>query len=283
MYKLKVAVLALALSLLGGCALSPTVQYKKGTGPITVSTTDEGLSFWTEIPADEIRLANSNVFVGGAPYNFSMMGGVVLADKSTGNARLAKLVPAGFAVELSPIVAESMLVAAKGKSTREIVLSKVHVDSIDMQLTPMSRVLHTGDGMFAVAPQIKVAFVDTEGKRQNRTYVYDSQLQLPMGSANASWATDDLRIYKRHLSLAYEVLAQVIWLDQEGRFQKALNSETPNVISERKMGLITAKTVLIEDLGDYRVTHGMVGSNRGTQHIVVEDKRTAANLLDKMK
>lgn len=279
MLKFQLAAASIALSLLGGCALSPTVQYKSGTGPVTASVSDEGLSSWTDIPADEIRLPNSNVFVGGAPFNFSTTGSVLVDNTSAGNARLAKLVPAGFALELAPLVSEGMQSAAKSKSPRELMLNRKHLELIDMHMVPLVRVIHKGDGVFGLAPQVKVSFLDPEGKRQARTYVYDSQLKLPVSGAAISWASDGLRIYKRHLSLAYETLAQVILMDQQGRFQKAFNVETPNVIREEKVGMITAKTVLVEDLGHVHVTHGMVGSTRGTQHIVVEDKRTADVLL----
>jgi hypothetical protein len=173
--------------------------------------------------------------------------------------------------------------SAKKLSTREIVLSNKHLDSIDIQMTPMVRLVHTGDGLFVVAPQVKVAFLDTAGKRQQRTYLYDSPLQLPMGNSPQNWASDDLRVFKRHLSVAYETLAEVILADQQGRFLQKLNSDTPDVIREEKVGFITAKTVLIAEQENYRVTHGMVGSTRGTQHIIVEDKRTAAALLNSMK
>jgi hypothetical protein len=279
MFSIRIAVAGFTLALLGACALSPSVQYRSGTGPFTASVSDDGLSAWTDIPADEIRLTDSNVFVGGAPLRFSMMGGVLVDNTSVGNARLAKLLPPGFGVKLSPFVEAGMQASAKSTSARPLVLSAEHADSHDMHLAPLVRLSHIGDGLFALAPQVKVSFVDTEGKRQTRTYIYHSPLRLPVTDTPGSWSADGLRIYKRQLSLAYETLARVILLDQQGRFVPAFTAQTPNVIREEKVGIITAKTVLIEDLGDVRVTHGMVGSTRGTQHIVVEDKRSPDELV----
>lgn len=273
------AVAAIAITLLAGCAMSPTVQYKSGTGPVTASVSDDGLSMWTDMPGSDVRLAQSNVYVSGAPTSFFFVGVILVDNTSAGNARLAKQIPPEFGVTLAPAVTQSLQRAAEALKPRTLNLSNQHAANLDMHLTPMVRMIHIGDGNFNLEPQVKVDFLDSEGKRQTRTYLYNSGLALPVQGAGNAWGNDKLRLFHRHLSHAYGVLAQVILMDQQGRFQKSLNAETPNVIKESKAGLVTVKLILIEDLGDALVTHEMVGSNRGTQRFIVEDKRTAAQLV----
>ena len=270
---------SLALAFLGGCAMSPNVQYKTGTTPITVSVSDGNLSSFTEVPADEIRLKNSNVFVGGAPTSLTFVGVIAVDNTAAGNARIAKNVPSSFGVALAPLVSDAMQRTAQTLKTQPLVLSNEHSEALDIQITPLLHVLHVGGGAFTLSAHLKVGFLDTTGKRQTRTYMYRSQLALPLSGTPINWTADDNRIYKRHLAVAFEAMAKVILMDQQGKFQEALASPTPNVIRETPVGFLTSKDVLFAEFDQLRVTHGMVGSIRGLQAFEIEDMRSPEVLV----
>jgi hypothetical protein len=276
------SIFVLSLAMLGGCAMSPEVQYrtKSGADPLTVSVADEGLSFWTDVPADDVRLPNSNVFVSGAPIRISMIGTTPVIGANDGNARIAKQVPSEFGIALAPLVGEAVQRVASSTGAPRMMLSTERNESQDVHMTSMLRMIHVGGGLFNIAPQIKVDFLDVDGKRQTRTYLYSTRLVLPVADGEKSWSAGSLRLYKQHLAVAYEALAKVILKDQRGDFREVLVSPTPSVIGEKKVGMLSIKEVLIAAFDQLQVTHDMVGNRRGTQVFIVADQRSEAELLN---
>lgn len=274
----RIAIAAASILLLVGCATSAPDQYKSGSDKPTVSISDEGLSFWSDVPADDIRIPNSNVFVGGAAQSFYVVGAVLVDNTSAGNARISKQIPPEFGVAIAPILTQSMQRSADALKT-QLAISNVHTDSTELQMKPLVRLLHVGGGRFNVAPQVKVEFLDPNNKRQFRNYIYGSSLYLPATGDAPSWSANNLQLYKRHLSHAYDVLTKAVLLDRQGAFKASLAAPEPTVVREVKAGFATNKLVLVAEFDKVRVVHGMVGAAKNTYHFIVEDLRSPEELL----
>lgn len=278
MNRSRIAVAATAILLLAGCATSVPDQYKSGSDKPTVSISDEGLSFWTDIPADDVRIPSSNVFIAGAAQSFYVVGAVLVDNTSAGNARISKQIPPEFGVAIAPILTESMQRSAEALKA-QLAISSVHAETAELQMKPLVRLVHVGGGRFNVAPQVKVEFLDPNNKRQFRTYIYGSSLYLPATGDAPSWSANNLQLYKRHLSHAYDVLAKIVLLDRQGAFRASLTAPEPVVVRESKVGFATNKHILVAEFDKVRVTHGMVGVAKNTYFFSVEDLRAPEELV----
>lgn len=279
MFSVRIAIAMTALAALVGCS-TPTHQYKPKTEADTtsVSISDEGLSAWKDLPADDARIPNSNVFVSGAARSFFLAGGVLVDNTSAGNARISKQIPPEFGVALSPILKKSMERSAATLKAR-LDIGDTHTDATELHMKPLVRLNHVGGGRFNVIPQVKVEFLDADNKRQFRTYIYDSPLILAVAGATPNWTANNMQLYTHHLSTAYDVLAKTVLLDQQGAFNSRLMAAEPQVIRETRQGISTIKHVLVGEFDKVRVTHHMVSSAKNMFFFIVEDSRSPEQLM----
>lgn len=280
MFSVRIAIAMTALAALVGCS-TPIDQYKPKTGAesTTVSISDEGLSFWKDVPVDDARIPNSNVFVSGAAKSFFLAGGVLVDNTSAGNARISKQIPPEFGVAIAPILKQSMQRSAEALKAR-LDISDIHAEATELHMKPLVRLNHVGSGRFNVIPKVKVEFLDADNKRQFRTYLYDSRLTLPLAGDSPNWTANNLQLYRQYLSTAYDALAKTVLLDQQGAFRSRLMATEPTVVGQTQDGLSTIKQVLVGEFDKVRVTHPMVASAKNAYFFRVEDLRSPAELLE---
>lgn len=222
--------LAFFLTILVGCAAPMKATHKTPAGPLLASVSDEGLSKWTDIGAENIQLGKSNVYVVAKPAGGFFFGGAYIMTTSVKNQKMAQDLDGSFRVELSPFVKTSLVKSSQRLGVAVPVIRGVHDETVDSQIIPLVNLTFLEDGRLALDVELKTRFLDDQGHRHNRSYAYTSPLALRYDNVSPSWVANDSAEFKKQLNRAFDVLTELMLRDRRGDFVSEMQSPNPKML-----------------------------------------------------
>ena len=213
-----------------GCAAPMKATHKTPSDIFLVSVSDEGLSKWTDVGAENIQLGKTNVYVVAKPGGGFFFGGAYIMTSSVRNQKMAQELDDGFRIELSPYLRLALIRSAQRLGMPSPVVRNEHVETVDSQIIPLVNLTFLEGGRLTLDVEMKTRFLDDQGQRHKRSYSYTSPLALKYDATDQSWIANDNAELNKQLNRAFDVLSELMLRDRRGDFIEVMQSPAPKML-----------------------------------------------------
>lgn len=271
--KRSIGALAMACMLaLAGCGSLEIAHHKRIADTLTVSVSEEGLSFWTEVNSSSVPILRQSMRVASRDREgFFKPDGFVesLLDSEVIAAR--RMAPAAMPLAPRAVAALEREASWMTPMRLQVSLDEDPAKDVDIQLVPGVLLYAPGKGIVSFESQLFTRYLDDKGERQVRVYRYLGRYDMPWTGSGNTWTMDNHLLLKRQIDASFRALSKVMLRDVRGDFKTEVASPTPKLLKKESAGLIDISTYELARFDQLRVAYQVVGRNRSMKDLFVLD------------
>jgi hypothetical protein len=249
--------LAIAGSLLAGCAI-PVVRYPEYATPPTLSVSSDTLGAWTQVPAGDHVLPNSQVSVGGrnstraqtivAPLLGPLGSLAVAANDQSAHAGAAGSAPDGRTLKFHAPLTAALRGAAGAAQGRPVATVLAPDANADIKVMPTIRlVLNEGDAARAIVG-MSARFTDAStGQERSKGYYYTDPNPRRFQANGAGWFDNNAAALDAVTGESFRLVSRLMIDDLAGRYAKVQGSDSAPRMRLRNRFTQQEATVVVID------------------------------------
>lgn len=255
--KIIIALLVLAASMLVGCANPQFYKYPDYKSTVKLGVSEETISTFTETPAEDYLIPNSQVFVSGkgkaVSSNLFAVGGVVgalaaVAIDHSLNASEVDNVESNLQIKFDAELTDIL----KSTAFRQSHILRYEVvqtnETPDITLLPSARFVAQPDSHVGLTFRVTArARSHASGKDGDKNYYY-TPIEHHAIAGEGGWADNRAALFKQTASKALSRIAQTIIEDVSGTFNAKLLPERRHIVVSGDN-----KSILLAEYPEYSI------------------------------
>ncbi len=193
--------------------------------PITIFSSPATVSGWTEIPAGDHLIPNSQIYIGGGSGSGGSAGGIfggavgaivgVQIDRSI-NAEKISRIEENLRVNFSQTLNEALRTQIAARSKPAAYAVTIESNSAALALLPSARLTVSDDGMATLGFRLAVRIYDRQtGRESSKNFLYGIGKKLALDGPGG-WSDDHSRAILESASVAFAKLSAALLDDIEG-------------------------------------------------------------------
>lgn len=268
-----VGALAMAwMLLLASCGSLEVAHHKRLGDSVTVSVSEEGLSFWTEVHSSSAPILRQSMRVASRDREgFFKPEGFIESGLDSDIIAARRMAPAAMPLAPRAVAALEREASWMTPLRLQVSQSEEPAKDADIQLVPGVLLYAMGKGIVSFESQLFTRYLDDKGERQVRVYRYLGQYDLPWTGEGSTWTMDNHLPLKRQIDASFRALSKVMLRDVRGDFRDEVASPTPKLLKKESAGLIDVSTYELARFDQLRVAYQVVGRNRSMKDLLVLD------------
>lgn len=239
---------------------------------MTVTVSEEGLSFWTEVHASSAPIVRQRMRVASRDREgFFKPDGFIESGLDSDLIAARRMAPAAMPLVPRAVAALEREASWMAPLRLQVSQSEDPAKDADIQVVPGVLLFAMGKGIVSFESQLFTRYIDDNGERAIRVYRYLGRYDMPWTGNGNTWTMDNHLPLKRQVDASFRALSKVMLRDVRGDFRAEAASPEPKLLRKESAGLIDVSTYELARFDQLRVAYQVVGRNRSMKDVIVLD------------